>query len=153
MVQDAIGSECDRRELIEIARSSLDSILKMNYHPDDSAPTHYIHILRTLIANEVAREEAEKKVAVIAEVPGLRQPVKVETFLNRLSFFIPKKYRAEALEDLNEDISNMRNQGLTEVQIRRRVLWQLIWLALANFRVWCTAAAGWIGWLITKLAG
>lgn len=57
------------------------------------------------------------------------------SMLDRLSWWIPKKYREEAVGDLKEDISDMQKAGLSEWQIRGRVLFQLAVLLLSRLNL------------------
>ncbi len=75
---------------------------------------------------------------------------RVDSFLDWAKYWIPAKYRSEALADLYEDIFRMRKAELTEWQIRRRICWQLGWLAFANVRLWISGAFGAAGWAIGK---
>ncbi|MCG8406763.1 MAG: hypothetical protein MI923_16325 [Phycisphaerales bacterium] len=64
--------------------------------------------------------------------------------LKRFSWWIPKKYREEALGDIIEDASNMHEAGLSKWQIRRRVLVQMCWLLVSRFKLWRIGAVAWL---------
>ena len=61
-----------------------------------------------------------------------------------LWWWVPRKHREEAFRDIKEDIRDMRAAGLSEGQIRRRVLWELCWLLLSRAKVWKRAFWLWL---------